>query len=585
MSVVQPGINDVKTLYPELCEEWHPDKNGALKPENVAAKSHKRIWWRCSIGHEWEAMVSNRTEHGRGCPYCAGQRPIVGENDLETVNPKLAQEWNYDKNQGLTPHDITAGSNKKVWWKCKDGHEWQAIVKLRNKGAKCPYCPNSMTVIVTHGVNDFASRYPELAKEWHPTKNAPLTAEDVSFASGKKAWWICKNGHEYQMIIGNKAKGRRCPVCSRRRRTSFPEQAFFYYLKKAYPDAINSYKDIFSGGMELDIYIPSIRMGVEYDGRLFHRKTDNVLRDARKYKICKENGIQLVRIMDINDSSFVTRYDRVIRLLDPSEKVLQNAICELLYHLGKLSEVDVNIERDRYEILEYLGNLDKSLATEIPEIAAECSNTRNGKLTASIFHPGSNERVWWKCSKCGHEWKAAINSRTGEGKNGCPVCAKQIGGVKHHEYVLREKGSFAENYPDLLERWNYEKNSVLPTEVVSGSARKVWWKCEKGHEWEATLEHVSKRGCNCPFCSNKRILAGYNDLATVNPNLAMEWDHAKNENMTPSTIGAGSSKKAWWICSKCGNSWQAVIHTRNKGTGCPACDRLRKIGNQYARRK
>ena len=136
------------------------------------------------------------------------------------------------------------------------------------------------------------------------------------------------------MIIGNKAKGRSCPVCSRRRRTSFPEQVFFYYLKKAYPDAINSYKDIFSGGMELDIYIPSIRMGVEYDGRLFHRKTDNVLRDARKYKICKENGIQLVRIMDINDSSFVTRYDRVIRLLDPSEKVLQNAICELLYHLG-----------------------------------------------------------------------------------------------------------------------------------------------------------------------------------------------------------------------------------------------------------
>lgn len=103
MSRVQPGINDIKTLYPGLCKEWHPTKNGTLKPEEVAAKSHKMIWWQCARGHEWETIVSNRTGQGRGCPYCAGQKPIVGENDLATVNPELAQEWNYEKNQGLTP--------------------------------------------------------------------------------------------------------------------------------------------------------------------------------------------------------------------------------------------------------------------------------------------------------------------------------------------------------------------------------------------------------------------------------------------------------------------------------------------------
>lgn len=584
MSTVEPGINDLKTLYPELCMEWHPTKNGNLKPENVAAKSHKRIWWQCSVGHEWESIVSNRTKHGRGCPYCAGQRPIAGKTDLCTVNPELAKEWNYKKNIGLTPQDVTSGSNKKVWWICKEGHEWQASVKLRNGGSKCPYCPRTKTVIVTKGVNDFASHYPELAKEWHPTKNAPLTAEDVPYGSGKKAWWLCKNGHDYQMIISNKAKGRNCPVCSRRRRTSFPEQAFYYYVKKAYPDTINSYKEIFNGGMELDIYIPSIKLGIEYDGRLFHRKTDNVIRDARKYQICKENGIQLVRIMDVNDNSLVTRYDRVIWLTNPSDNVLQNAIRELLFRLNKLSEVDVNINRDRFEILEYLGKLDKSLATEFPEIAAEFSVTRNGNLTPSMFHPGSNERVWWECSNCGHEWKAAISDRTGEDKNGCPICAKKIGGAKHHDYVLREKGSFADNHPELLPKWNYTKNTISPTEVVSGSSIKVWWICEKGHEWIASVGHVSTRGCNCPFCTNKKILAGYNDLATVNPELAKEWDYGKNGDMKPTTIGAGSSKKAWWICSKCGNGWEAVIVSRNKGTGCPACANLKKFGNQYVKK-
>ena len=336
--------------------------------------------------------------------------------------------------------------------------------------------------------------------------------------------------------------------------------------------------------MELDIYIPSIKLGIEYDGRLFHRKTDNVIRDARKYQICKKNGIQLVRIMDVNDNSLVTRYDRVIWLTDPSDNVLQNAIRELLFHLNKLSEVDVNINRDRFEILEYLGKLDKSLATEFPEIAAEFSMTRNGNLTPSMFHPGSNERVWWECSNCGHEWKAAISDRTGEDKNGCPICAKKIGGAKHHDYVLREKGSFADNHPELLPKWNYTKNTVSPTEVVSGSSIKVWWICEKGHEWIASVGYVSARGCNCPFCTNKKILAGYNDLATVNPELAKAWDYGKNGDMKPTTIGAGSGKKAWWICSKCGNGWEAKIVSRNKGAGCPACANLKKFGNQYAKK-
>ncbi len=586
MSGVQAGVNDLKSQYPDLCKEWHPTKNGTLKPEEVAAKSHKKIWWQCTKGHEWEAIVANRTRLGRGCPYCVGQKVLVGENDLGTINPKLAEEWNYERNGNLKPTEVTAGSKKNVWWRCRNDHEWQAVIKIRNYySTKCPYCPNPRPVVVIKGVNDFASHYPELAKEWHPTKNAPLTAEDVAYASGKKAWWLCKNGHEYQMIIGNKAKGRSCPICSRRRRTSFPEQAFFYYVKKAFPDAINSYKDIFERGMELDIFIPSLNMGIEYDGRLFHRKIDNVVRDARKYQICKEKGIQLVRIMDINDKSLVTRYDRVIWLSDPSDKVLHNAISELLFHLNKLSDVDVNLDRDRFEILEYLGKLDKSLASEFPEIAAEFSKTRNGNLTASVFHPGSNERVWWECSKCGHEWKAAISDRTGEDKNGCPICAKLIGGVKRHNAVLKEKGSFADNHPELLNKWNYDKNTVLPTEVVSGSGRKIWWICEKGHEWVSSLDHVSRKGCNCPYCLNMKILTGYNDLATVNPSLAREWDYEKNGDMLPTKIGAGSGKKAWWICSRCGNSWEAAIHARNKGVGCPACANLKKYGNQYARKK
>ncbi|WP_026521133.1 zinc-ribbon domain-containing protein [Butyrivibrio sp. VCB2001] len=571
------GYNDLATHFPKLLYEWNYSKN-IIKPSEVACYSSKKVWWVCSNGHEWETKISDRTRQGHGCPYCAGQKTIIGETDLSTTHPSFASEWNYVKNGSLTPHDVSYGSNKCVWWKCANNHEWKATIKLRTyTNSKCPYCNSNNTIVSNTGKKDLASVYPDLVQFWHPTKNTHATPETTPYGSGKRIWWICKNGHEYQMAVYNMTKGKGCPICSRRRRTSFPEQAFYYYLKQVFPDAINSYKGDFSRGMELDIYIPSQRTGIEYDGKIYHRSHQNLLRDAKKYQLCKEKGIQLIRIIDIENDSPIIRYDHAIKLLNQSDMVLENTICELLYHLGKLSEVNVNITRDKFKILEYLGALDKSLESEFPEIASEFSRTKNGNLRASFFHPGSNEKVWWTCSKCGHEWKAAISDRTGEDKNGCPVCSKQICGAKHHDYVLKSKGSFADNHPELLEKWNYKKNTVLPTEVVSGSSQKIWWTCEKGHEWASSIGHVSERGCNCPFCTNKRVLAGYNDLASTNPDLVSEWDFKKNGDLTPTNVSAGSSKKAWWICRTCGNSWQSVIHTRNKGVGCPKCAEEKKV--------
>lgn len=566
---VLPGFNDLASQYPDIASEFHPTKNGSLTPDKVAPKSHKKVWWKGKCGHEWEQVVSNRTGQGRGCPYCTGQKVLVGETDLATVDPELAAEWNYEKNNGLRPTDVTSGSKKKVWWKCKEGHEWQAYIKSRHYyKTGCPYCPNTRTVIVTKGVNDFASRYPELAKDWHPTKNRDLTPDNISYASGKKAWWICKNGHEYQMIIGNKAKGRGCPVCSRRRRTSFPEQAIYYYVKKVYPNAINSYKDIFEGAMELDVFIPETHIGIEYDGKVFHRSEGNINRDLKKYQICQSQGIHLIRIVHTEDISVEERCDYCIHISSERKQELENAIKHLFEYLH--IDIDINLTRDRFEILQYLEALDVSLESEFPEIAKEFDEEKNGHLKASYFHSGSNESVWWKCSKCGFEWKTKIIERTGEDKTGCPKCAKERGAEKKMAFHLKKNGSLEETNPELLPFWNYEKNTVLPSEIIAGTTKKIWWRCEKGHEWQASADHASGRGLRCPYCLNKRILKGYNDLATVNPALAQEWHPTKNGDVTPFDIGSGSGKKAWWICEK-GHEWQAVIHTRSNGIGCPYC--------------
>ena len=137
--MVSKGYNDLQAVNPSLTKEWNYEKNNGLTPVDVTPNSHKKVWWKCSNGHEWQAAIADRNG-GRGCPYCAGKKVLKGYNDLQTINPTLANEWNYEKNNGLTPAEVTPNSHLKAWWKCSQGHEWQALISNRHKGNGCPQC-------------------------------------------------------------------------------------------------------------------------------------------------------------------------------------------------------------------------------------------------------------------------------------------------------------------------------------------------------------------------------------------------------------------------------------------------------------
>jgi len=125
----------------QLMAEWSWKKNDELQfsPKILTTGSNKKVWWKCSKGHEWQATINSRN-NGIGCPYCSGRFAIKGQNDLQTVNPTLAKEWNFEKNNGLKPTDVMPNSDKKVWWVCSKGHEWQASIGSRNRGNGCPVC-------------------------------------------------------------------------------------------------------------------------------------------------------------------------------------------------------------------------------------------------------------------------------------------------------------------------------------------------------------------------------------------------------------------------------------------------------------
>ncbi len=196
----------------KLMSEWDWSKNESLEytPSQITIGSSKKVWWKCSNGHKWQAPIKDRN-NGHGCPYCSNRKVLQGYNDLKTVNPSLSKEWNYEKNNSLTAIDILPNSNKKVWWKCEHGHEWQATVYSRNIGLRCPYCSGKK---VLKGYNDLQTINPSLAKEWNYEKNGKLKPEDFTSSCGNKVWWKCKHGHEWQAEISSRNQGRGCPYCA-----------------------------------------------------------------------------------------------------------------------------------------------------------------------------------------------------------------------------------------------------------------------------------------------------------------------------------------------------------------------------------
>lgn len=486
-----------------------------------------------------------------------------GAISLSAANPEVAKEWDFERNAPLTPELVSVGSERKVWWICPKGHRYDGtIVSRTQNNCGCPYCSGHRVLV---GENDLQTTHPQLVEEWHPTKNGSLKPTDVMKGSGKKVWWLGKCGHEWFAAISPRCNGVGCPKCRIELHTSFSEQAVYFYVKQYFPDAINGDKTAI--GMELDIYIPSLRIAIEYDGKAYHKP--NRKNDKIKNEVCKREHIKLIRLQETEDS----QYDDclcLVRKNDRSKNELNQIIQKLLCLLGT-SYPNVDVIRDEQKIRSlYLSKKDQnSLQAMYPDLADEWHPEKNGLLTPDKVVSGSMSNVWW-LGKCGHEWKARVAHRA-KGV-GCPYCS----GAK----VLSGYNDLQSQNPELAEEWDYKKNKIpheirskdtlTPDKVYYGSNKKVWWTGKCGHSWEESIANRMK-GYGCPYCSNHRLLVGFNDLASRYPEIAKEWSPTKNGELSPDQVLYGSGKQVWWH-GACGHEWKTRVVDRTVGgAGCPYC--------------
>lgn len=556
-----------------LMSEWDWSRN-TISPYETTLGSAKKAYWKCSTcGYEWSTPVYSRGSSGTGCRLCgkikAGKSKTIScgkVNNFLNNYPSIAAEWHPTKNTDVAVEAVSSHSNKTVWWKCSIcGHEWKTAINHRTSSKKKCGCPECAKIARGQSKtrssaekNSLAQHYPDIALEWHPSKNGSLKPQDIPAMSAKKFWWVCGFcGNEWQMSPVNRCgKGTGCPKCSPAQ-TSFHEQIVFYYISQVFPDAINRYQCDY----EFDVYIPSIKVAIEYDGAFYHNSAAAQLRENKKDRYCKEKGITLYRFRaeELPDT------ESAIRITCEYSHITDGIreLCALLH----VSCPDMNLDRDRIEIAAKFraARIENSLATKYPMIAAEWHDEKNRGVMPSSVAPMSGTKFWWKCSCCGYEWQDSPVHRCGRGSS-CPLCQGRV--------VVAGRNDIVTTNPDVAEEWNYEKNgALLPTQVSKGSNRKVWWKCSAhGHEWEAYVSERTRqeKSTKCPYCSNRKVLVGFNDLATTNPDLAMEWDYSCN-SLFPTTVTAGSHKMVSWKCRKCGHRWDAVIYSRSNGRGCPHC--------------
>ena len=413
--------------------------------------------------------------------------------------PHLVKEWHPSKNGELTPDDFTHGTHKKVWWLCSNGHSYEQLIKNKTiLKYGCPECSGRRP----SETNNLSTQYPEIVKEWHPTLNKEFKATKVTYGSEKKAWWLCPKGHSYKATINNRTlRQSGCQQCSNQ--SSEPEIRILTEFKYLFDNVVSRYKE---NGIEIDVYLPDLNLGIEYDGKHWHKEKEE--QDLEKNKRLATQNIHLIRVRE-TPLKVLSDEDVIVAKDSPLKKTDLNKIVK---KVSAFVNADINQRIDSYIVQTSFVNTElfntyrsyfpspfpeHSLLKTHPELSNEWDNEKNYPLRPENFSYGAGNKIWWLCQS-GHSFQATINHRTGKKPTGCPQCSGRVASNENNLLKL---------FPLVAKEWHPEKNGELtPEKVTSKSGKKVWWICPKDHSYEASVHSRAGSNSGCPYCAGQKSL-------------------------------------------------------------------------------
>ena len=427
--------------------ETHKDLAAELDDDNfsaweLTAGSHRKSQWKCAErGHLWIARVDDRVR-GRGCPKCCGQEVQTGENDLQTLNPALAAEWDFDAND-LTPCQVTEFSNRKAHWRCvKYGHKWMAVISSRSQGSGCPKCSG---LVVSVGENDLLSRNPALAAEWDFDAN-DITPAQVTAYSHRRAYWRCaKYGHAWMASVNDRSRGTGCPRCPRKKGRAGGND-----LLSRNPTLAAEW-DFSANDITPDQVTEFSNRKVHWRcAKYSHTWTASVSDRSRGRGCPKCSG----REVSVGENDLLSRNPTLAAEWDfdandiTPDQVTAFSNRKAYWRCAKyghawsaaISSRSQGSGCPKCSGLEVSAG-ENDLLSRNPELAAEWDFDAND-ITPDQVTAYSHHRVYWRCAEHGHPWVATVNSRASG--RGCPTCSKSQ--TSHVEKALfRDLHSLLDN--------------------------------------------------------------------------------------------------------------------------------------------
>ncbi len=537
---------------------------------------------------------------GKGLKVAINKTSEMFSKEFKTVNPNIVLLEDYQK------------MAQRIACRCSKcgfpgNGEWKPLPKALLAPDACPVCAGRQLGGFYKGFNDLETWCREndrtdILDDWDYVENekdesTPNTPGEIARSNPRiRCHWRCHICGMPWLTTPNKRTSpdkktgapTSCPHCSKSG-TSFSELALDYYFGKYFPDII--IRSRVQIGRELDIFLPSERMAIEFDGYFYHK--NKLVADNEKDRLCKDNGILLFRLRDSRLPK--TESATIVDCGGIQEANFESSVIQLLELCGVKQLSDVNIKRDYGEIITNYKKavMEHSLKAEYPEIADEWHPTKNGDLRPEYFTPGEDYYAWWKCSKCGHSWQAHIYSRTGGKKQGCPKCKLKQQGQTYRQNRARkmnlEQWCNANSMSELLLEWDYEANREdpkcpdTPKDCPFGSPNDVHWVCSRcRHKWLASpATRRSGKGV-CRKCIDRLFIPGQNDLITwcilnEKTNILDDWDYEANLADPecpdkPEDVRYNQSVSVHWKCHVCGYEWPTRVRDRTKsGKACKKC--------------
>lgn len=182
--------NSLARKAPHLAKEWDTAKNPD-SPGDYTFSSNQYAHWKCSQGHQWQALINNRSHTNYGCPMCAKSRSREKLPTLTASTSKIIHFWDWEQNTGagLDPSKLTCGSGKVAHFTCdqcslSQPHTWTAVIQSVVRGSGCPYCSSKRVCMC----NSLLTLRPDLAAEWCYALNEGTPDEYIA-KSHAEVWW------------------------------------------------------------------------------------------------------------------------------------------------------------------------------------------------------------------------------------------------------------------------------------------------------------------------------------------------------------------------------------------------------------